>query len=396
MRPLLSLALLAACAPEDGDETPTYAAQLGLDLYLDAVKADDTETTDGVTTTTFSTASGPRCLRGDPFRASVRDGASDDLLVFLQGGGACWSDFCLAVTKAPAGIPDVDVLRTELDANPFRDFDVAYAPYCDGSLFSGDTEIDDDGDGVTDRWHRGLANLSATLDVARTSFPSPRRVVLAGSSGGAYGSILGAVLVRAVYPDAEIVVLTDSGTGVARGSTDPTYVRALLEEIGATKFLPDDCEGCLDDGNVTRVIDWWLARDPQVRFGVFSSWYDSIIGDVFLKIPPADFRDELDAATSVLHDAWPDRYRRFLIDGRMHTTLLGDPTGIIGSDLSAVELPPGALTLFTDLELGHLDTTSLGDVTFSAWTQALIDGDDLVWADLQEAPGEAPAPPESD
>lgn len=389
MRVVLLVLAAGGCAAPAADPA-SYAAQLGLDAYLGGTVAESTETADGVTTATFTADSGPRCLRGDPFRASVRDGASDDLLIFLQGGGACWSRFCLAVTKAPAGIPGVDILDAELPANPFRDHDVAYAPYCDGSMFSGDTEVDDDGDGATDRHHRGLANLTATLDLARETFPAPARVVLAGASGGGYGTILGAVLTRAVYPDAEIAVLADSGAGLARGASEPTYVEDLLGEIGASDFLPPDCPDCLADGHVAGVLDWWLARDPGVRVGVFSSWYDSILGDVFLQVPPTAFRDELASATGALHEAWPDRYRRFVVDGRMHTTTLGDPTGIVGTDLSAVELPPGALTLLSDLELGSLETTAIGEARFADWAAALAAGDDAVWVDRVEDPGPAP------
>jgi hypothetical protein len=216
-------------------------------------------------------------------------------------------------------------------------------------------------------------------------------VVLAGASGGAYGTLLGAVLTRAVYPDAAIAVLADSGAGLARGAADPGYVRALLDEIGASPFLPVDCPDCLADGHVSGVTGWWLARDPNVRVGVFSSWYDSVLGDVFLQVPPTAFRDELASATGALHEAWPDRYRRFVVDGRMHTTTLGDPTGIVGTDLSAVELPPGALSLLTDLELGRLDTTAIGEARFADWAGALAAGDDTVWVDRVEAPG--PPPP---
>ncbi len=394
MRGPLSVFLFctASCTGSDGSSPADAAAELGLDAYLGTTVASEV-TQDGDTiTTTFDDASGPRCLRGDPFRAATREGSSDDLVVFLQGGGACWSQFCLAVTKAPEGVPEVDILNPGMADNPLRNFDVAYAPYCDGSLFSGDADLDDDGDGTIDRYHRGLANLSATLNVAAERFPDPPRVVLAGSSGGAYGTVLGAILVRAVYPDAEVVVLADSGTGVARGTSDPTYVQDLLTEQGSIGFIPEACPDCLDDGNVTRVIDWWFAQDDNVRVGVFSSWYDAVIGDVFLQLPPATFRDELASATAALHDAWPDRYRRFLIDGRMHTTLLGDPTGIIGSDLGAVELPPDAFSLLTDLELGGLDTTEQDGLAIATWIEGLVDGDLDVWVDVQAAAGPVPTP----
>lgn len=198
------------------------------------------------------------------------------------------------------------------------------------------------------------------------------------------------MLVRSYFPDAEIVVLADSGTGVARGASDPDWVRRLLDEIGAIGFVPEDCVDCLGDGHVTRMMDWWFGRDPNVRIGVFSSWYDSIIGDVFLRLPPAEFRDALGEATGALHGAWPDRYRRFLIDGRMHTSLLGDPTGIIGADLTGVELPPDALTLLTDLEIGQLEDTTAEGVRYADWIGGLLDGDLEVWVDVVEAAGPVP------
>lgn len=394
MRLLALVVVVTGCAAVEEEPELTGAAllagELGLDVYLGQAEAEESSTTDGVTTTTFTPDSGPRCLRGGPYRSATRPGSSDDLLIFLQGGGACWSDFCLAVNQAPEGIPGVDALLTDLPENPFKDFDVAYAPYCDGSLFSGDTELDDDGDGTPDRFHRGLANLSATLDLAVTAFPSPPRVVLAGSSGGGYGTLLGAVLVRRVFPDAELVVLADSGSGLARGEADPAFVRTLLQEQGSLRFVPEDCTGCIDDGHVTGVLRWTLERDPDLRVGLFSSWYDAIIGDVFLRVEPTAFRDSLDAQTSALHAEFPDRYRRFLVDGRMHTTLLGDPTGIIGTDLGAVELPAGALNL-TELVIGELDVTAIGDLPVHTWIDGLIEGDLDVWTDAVEPAGAPPA-----
>src|SRR5690606_41424075 len=47
-------------------------------------------------------------------------------------------------------------------------------------------------------------------------FPSPRRIVLAGSSGGGYGTILASFLVRYVYPGVPIDVVNDAGAGIAK------------------------------------------------------------------------------------------------------------------------------------------------------------------------------------
>ncbi|MBW2550967.1 MAG: hypothetical protein JRE73_09385, partial [Deltaproteobacteria bacterium] len=39
---------------------------------------------------------GPLCLRGTEYTIDTREGSSDELVIFLQGGGACWEDFCSA------------------------------------------------------------------------------------------------------------------------------------------------------------------------------------------------------------------------------------------------------------------------------------------------------------
>lgn len=211
------------------------------------------------------------CMRGAPFTVSTEDRGSDDLILFLQGGGACWSDFCFAVTAAPAGVPRIDLLNPDLPGNPVADWNVTYVPYCDGSLFAGDKDHDDDGDGTPDRFHRGLANLSASLDVARADFPDPKRVLLAGSSGGGFGSILAMPLVRHVFPEAELLVVNDSGVGVARGDADPGYVERLIREFDAEEVIPEDCPDCTANGHITGLVDWYLSQDDTVRIGVFSA-----------------------------------------------------------------------------------------------------------------------------
>jgi hypothetical protein len=383
--------VLVACS-EEQEALPelSVAESLGLDEHLGAAAITTVSEEGRETVFGFEGEDGPLCLRGDPFLVSTRQTDSEDLIVFLQGGGACWSEFCLAVTKASSWVPAVDILDTELAVNPLRDWNVVYLPYCDGSFFAGDNDIDEDGDGQVDRYHRGLQNLSAALDIAQMRFPAPRRVVLAGSSGGAYGTLLGTALVRHVYPEAELMVVADSGMGLGRPGDD-AFVETILAEFNLSRFLPEDCPECLSEGHLTGLVGWYLERDPDVRVALFSSWYDSILGDIFLKIPPADFRDAVAGESGKLVQAHPDRVRRFLVDGRVHTTLLGDASGIIGSDLSAVEIPPELLMNLGAIELGGLDTTAIDDLSFATWLEAMVQSDDAVWVDVQQP---ASAPPD--
>ena len=153
--------------PEVVEPEATLATQLGLTQYSGAIDPVEEARAEGVITYTFDPAQGPVCMRGAPFRASVREADSDDLVIFLQGGGACWSAFCLAVTSAPIGIPGVDVLDPALADNPVRGWNQVYLPYCDGSFFAGDATHADDLNGKGDRTHRGLAHLTGALEVSK-------------------------------------------------------------------------------------------------------------------------------------------------------------------------------------------------------------------------------------
>jgi hypothetical protein len=368
VRALLLLLPLAACAPHPFEEMEAVATQ---HLGTAVVAEETTEPTDDgdVTTWEFDVDSGPQCIRGEPFRASVRESASsDDLVIFLQGGGACWSDFCLAIENAPAGVPRLDVLDPNMAANPVADWDVAYAPYCDGSLFAGEADWDDDGDGEIDRIHRGFRNLSATLDLAEAHFPNPRRVLLAGSSGGGYGTILATLMVRFVFPRAELYVFNDSGVGVLK-EEEPWFVTRLIDEWDAWDLFPASCPECIDYGHLTPLLDWELERDPDLKVAAFSSYGDSIIADTFLQIGEEGFRGPLLREAQALHAAHPERYMPFLVEGTMHTTLLGSVSGIVA-------VPEGEDSPFDDfIQLGGLDTTQLNGVTVGQWLQAMLDGD---------------------
>ena len=129
---------------------------------------------DGVTEYVFGAGEGgPQCLRGGEYRMATRDGSGNELMIFLEGGGACTSQLCAATATASNDQfrAQFGILNSSDAGNPAADFDVAYFPYCDGSIFSGDQDYDDDNDGVLDRFHRGVQNTSAGLDVVASAYP---------------------------------------------------------------------------------------------------------------------------------------------------------------------------------------------------------------------------------
>lgn len=376
--PLLTALALAACGSDGGGDGAAKVPKPGLEELLAAGLGDhlgkavvsDTAEADGVTTLTLDPTYGPRCLRGDPYRFSMRDGSSDELLIFLQGGGACWSEFCLAVNKAPAGVPLLESLDPARPENPYKDHDVVYLPYCDGSMFSGDRDHDDDGDGQADRFHRGLANLSAALDGAKARYPTPSRITLAGSSGGAYGTFAALPLLRHLYPDVPIDVVEDSGSGLGKPG-DPAFLTKLLDEFGASRLIPESCTACQGADSLLPFRAWQFEHLANFRVASLAGLRDGILADVFLQIPGADFETMLRDRSGALAAAYPDRYRRMLRAGRFHTSLLGTPAAILGDDLSAVELPKGAIGQLAGIVLGTLRSTAPSGQTVAGWLMAM-------------------------
>ena len=387
MRPLSLLPLLISlgCAPIEqppAGSTPSgpyeELVDKGATRYLGSDWARTSEVDEeGVVTWTYeSSADGPTCIRNTPYRVSVRDVGSPNLVVFLQGGGACWDDFCFAIENAPPGIPPLDVLDPDFVVNPYRDWNVVYLPYCDGSLFAGDADIDDDGDGSPDRFQRGLQNLSAALDLAHEQFPAPSSVALIGASGGAFGTIPGAVLAREVWEEVPLDVVNDSGVGVAKDG-DPFFIGDLLDEWNARSFIPESCEGCLNDGHLVPLVGWQLERDQRLRSAVFSSYDDYIISTLFLGLGPGEFKDALLRETGAVADGYPDRYVRFLVEGDLHTAIIGDVSGVIGD--------VGGDNPFEQfVELGRMDEVELDGTTVAAWLQGMVDDDLTEWRSLTE------------
>ncbi len=303
----------------------------GITRYLGEYTPMTSESDGGIVQHTFGTGDGPQCLAGGEYTMATRDAGSENLVIFLQGGGACWSEFCQATPAAAPGIPEVGILDQTREDNPVRDWDLAYFPYCDGGLHASDADrdVDLDGDGNVEL-QRGLRNLSAALDVAVNTFPSPKRILLTGESAGGFGTIFATPLVRYLYPDVRIDVVNDSGVGVARPD-QPEFLQMLLEEWNMGAFLPESCPDCLDDdGHLTKFLAWTLDEDPTLKRGMLSYNRDFTIGTFFLMIGPDAFEEALYEEMAQLNEAHPERNKSWIPAGVGHTFLRAEPDQTAG------------------------------------------------------------------
>lgn len=326
-------------------EAMSELSAVGLDKYMGQfTPALSEELGDGWVRHTFDPdgGNGPICIAGTPFTTFTKIGNPSKLLIMLQGGGACWQDFyvCNILSDdlpppafAASGIwVDEFDNGTEIIKNPLADWSVVYVPYCDGSVHIGDNELADENFpfGPT-RYHRGLRNLTAAIDLARDSFPDAGRILLAGSSAGGYGAAAFApFLARFAWGNTEkLMVLNDSGPSIWN-LDEVADVQARANDWQFGQFFPASCSECSDTGQLTEVTKWRLSNDTTIREALYSTDGDFVVR-WFLNIgTQAEYRDLLIAEHDAIHYTFPDRYKRFIRSGDGNHTALQDPTFYLG------------------------------------------------------------------
>ncbi|HSQ01015.1 MAG TPA: pectin acetylesterase-family hydrolase [Candidatus Dormibacteraeota bacterium] len=292
------------------------------------------------------------CLRGDPYQVEIHRGSNDKVLLYLEGGGACWNnDSCWVTPTAKlTADPSFGAGIFELDnpANPFKDWNIVYAPYCDGSVFGGDNLALYDS---RPTYHHGVQNLSAAVTAMRAAFPDPSQIVVAGSSAGGYGTYTGYGVTRVAFPDTPIVTLNDSGPGL-QNPDDTAAINDRLSNWRFQQFVPPSCTRCGEQ--LTYLTEWGLERDPDLRVGYFSNLRDVIIR-TFNGLSADAYEALLRQVTDDIHGRQPERFKRFFVQGESHTIL----------------------------ELPGFYTLAIGDTRIDEWTADLLD-DGPRWRDLVE------------
>ncbi|NND69622.1 MAG: hypothetical protein HKN19_18670, partial [Halioglobus sp.] len=72
----------------------------GIARYLGLYTPMMTETTNNITKYTFGAGDGPLCQDGSEYHMQTFDQGSANLVIFMEGGGACWSTFCSSSESA--------------------------------------------------------------------------------------------------------------------------------------------------------------------------------------------------------------------------------------------------------------------------------------------------------
>ena len=166
-----------------------------------------------------------KCAKGGEYALTVRPDDADKLLVWFEGGGACWTGeacngeqfYRAQLDSAAVTAPrNQGIFDQTNPANPFAGYSTVVVRYCTGDVHLGDhdatyTARDDKGESrkVTIH-HRGQVNALTVLRWVQATFPGPREIFVSGTSGGAYATPFYASLLARHYPQARVVGLADS------------------------------------------------------------------------------------------------------------------------------------------------------------------------------------------
>jgi hypothetical protein len=261
------------------------------------------------------------CLYGTPYQVNVHRGSSKKVMLYLEGGGACWDYFTCAAgvaKKTANSAQGAGILELTNAANPFADWNIVYAPYCDGSVFSGNNIVDyTSGSATLHTYHHGIQNLSAAVALMKQEFPNPEAIVVSGSSAGGYGTFQGYGVTRIAFPATPITVFDDSGPGL-QNPADTAGVEARNTNWKFQQYVPASCTDCAIQ--LSYLTDWALDRDPTLRTALFSYLQDNVIRG-FLQLDGSAYEALLRQYSDDLHDRHPDRFKRFLKSGSGHTVL---------------------------------------------------------------------------
>lgn len=274
------------------------------------------------------------CANGTPTGIGVNPNpTSTRLLIYLEGGGACWStltcyvlnlasnfssgygaaDFAAtAASSALLGQPNGLFDRLAI-SNPLRDYNYVYVPYCTGDNHAGNNVVQY---GSNTARHVGHRNLGAYLDRVVETFPHVERVILVGSSAGGFGAAANWWRTQRAFGPIRVDLIDDSGTPMPASVVDPNgstpQTQRTQWNLAAT--LPPGCSTCLN--RLDTIFSYYAGIFPDRRAALLSYTSDPVLS-LFFGISNSQFTVGLNEVITNQFDPYPN-FHTFIVGGSNH------------------------------------------------------------------------------
>jgi hypothetical protein len=331
---------------------------------------------------------GTQCRDGSPNGIYGHFTSSDKLLIYLEGGGACSSPgFCnfnpgnlnqviiggetalgsmVAAGRQQPGTTGIFALSNA--ANPFKDWNMIYIPYCTGDVhFGTKTNVTVPGALLPPQQFVGHLNLKAFISRIVPTFPNVTQVVLSGASAGGFGSLLNYSMVQDTFKNIPVIILADSAPPFSDQYMTPCLQAGWRALFGFSDALPPDCTTCFqaDGGGLgTGLSDFLFLKHPNMRGALISSMQDEVIR-LFFAAGLNNCANN-DPVTLLLFGMYPPlQFEQGLI--ALRTQYAGKPIG------SYYIAGPNVI-LHQHIWRDRFYTPAAGGITIADWTAGFVSG----------------------
>ncbi|KAJ8598638.1 hypothetical protein CTAYLR_003074 [Chrysophaeum taylorii] len=230
-----------------------------------------------------------QCIFGDPYYFDVHKGGDGSkLMVYFQGGGACWDFASVEYTRIMEKIdislaschptiysdPGAEGIFGSNDENPFLDYTIVQVGYCSGDVHFGDVTRY----GVTQAGYKNAMAVLSWVVEQQASNELPETIdelVIAGSSAGSMGAQLWAKNVTQLIPAEHVTLLFDSYVGVF----PPEDEGRTFQGYGMCPYLvTSELRDVCDAGNLSlqMVTKTQLDEIPEARAAFIQAKNDSV------------------------------------------------------------------------------------------------------------------------
>jgi len=278
-------------------------------------------------TTVYTDDDNSRCLNGDGFAFLVKPGASDKLLFFMPGGGACWKgsssngELCTEDLAGGLGAAGLGSGVTENRAdNGFADWTFVAPAYCDGGAFISNSTL-------SGKPQNGYTNTKYAVDWAKRNLnQNLANFVISGSSAGALGTMAWSGYLLDNFQATKAAVIVDSYMGVfPSGTQGPTIKNFGACNLPIFAAFKDACEQ--EDVTIQDVFDFAIEQHPAVAFSMIQPKEDGVQRAFYAAIALTFGRLSLLSGTGLYETSngqkarydRHDNFVHYIVDGSGHT-----------------------------------------------------------------------------
>jgi len=234
---------------------------------------------------------GAICSDGSPYKFWVEfSETSDNLIIFFEGGGACWDyESCsggggIRGAANPNGLPDTHadslfeiagiqvgasqvypLLNQDPNVSPVADWNKVFVGYCTGDVYSGDRTVTyQDPNGIEpdlEFHHVGHRNVLAMTEMLDEMFPEVPKLFVSGCSAGGAGAIVNYYFLRTGIRGVERGYLLDDSGPIYPDQAPTSRSFALHQKVRSSwnadeliDSAPRANELKMDFGNLNTVL----------------------------------------------------------------------------------------------------------------------------------------------